>query len=486
MIRFIIKSHIERFWNNYQLRKYFCAFIVITISQVALIKIIKGGRFDALQAALLISPFVVIFIYSLRDYWFSILIGLLVLNFAFPVFPLDRLKVPVLAVSVILGFYFLDLAISKGQKAGYANLLTKLMLLLAIGITLRIIIDPPGSARVGSSGGMREAMLYLIGAWGYFAMRLIGEKCTYNKKHIHLILSIALLSLIYAILRSAIFSTKFYMGLFYHRQMWLIAPIVLSLIISSSSINYSKRRWFIIAGFLFIMFAILALHRSRPVFAFMTVLTISNIYGQLRKTVIALSLIGFITLGGMLIINKGILPKSIQRSVSIIVPISEEIKNRGVEYGWRSRFRLEMSKLAWMDIKKNPLAGKGFKFSKAELLAADPDQIIRKSRTMALSLTGGYHNSVIALAVFCGIPLAILFFVNSLFISGKFLIFATDLEYGNIKLISAVVAGFFVASFGQMLMNGAGYDFFCTCILLGAMAGIMNKISKSVQKDTKT
>ena len=60
-------------------------------------------------------------------------------------------------------------------------------------------------------------------------------------------------------------------------------------------------------------------------------------------------------------------------------------------------------------------------------------------------------------------------------ISGRFLQFARKLENGPTKKLSALILGFFIASSGQMLMNGAGYDFFCICVLLGTMSGIMYK-----------
>lgn len=445
------------------------------ISSIVMIRLLQGGTFNLLQASALISPFVLILMLRFRPYWLSFAIALLPLNYSFPILLIDRLNVGVLFITFLLLFYLADTAMDSEYRRMDLDLTTVLMICLAIGITLRLLYDRPGSARIGGTGGSGQAILYFLGAWGYFAVRSISAQLAFPDKHIRIILVIGLFSLAFVVLRSVISQGDFYTGLFYHRQMWLIAAVVLSMIIASSKLIHSKLPWFYIAGFIFLALSALTPHRSRPVFALFSFSAIAYIYGRLQKASFILILLGAAAMGGVSFFSSGVIPQMMQRSLSIVIPIIDKDRVTFGEVGWKSGFRAEMTKLAWKNIKRNPLAGKGFKFSREEIsfsrLRHDPMSRLRGR----MATTGTYHNSVLALSVFCGLPLGLLFLVLFFGISGRFLQFARKLENGPTKKLSALILGFFIASSGQMLMNGAGYDFFCICVLLGTMSGIMYK-----------
>jgi O-antigen ligase len=153
------------------------------------------------------------------------------------------------------------------------------------------------------------------------------------------------------------------------------------------------------------------------------------------------------------------------------------------ELGWHSDFRRTMNALAWRKIRRHPIVGNGFAFTREELVAvvgAARRGGLRNAQE-ALATSGGYHNTLIQMAVICGIPTVLLFVIAFVAIPRRFAMLVRSVADPQTTVFAALLLGFFVASSVQMLTNGSGVDLFVVCCLLGIMNGIMYRIGKHRQ-----
>jgi hypothetical protein len=219
--------------------------------------------------------------------------------------------------------------------------------------------------------------------------------------------------------------------------------------------------------------------RSRPVFAVGIVMAVAFVHGRLRRlgavTLAGLGLVVLLwTLGG-----SSRMPFIVTRSLSTIMPVSDTVASEYVnefksssEFGWGSGFRAELNRMAWERIRERPVTGKGFAFTRDELIMQSYASGTQAEMMAHLAVSGIYHNVLVELAVFCGLPLAALFVLAYLFALVKFIRFAPGIGDPGIRMMAAALLGFFVAESGQMLMNGGGRDFYYICTLMGAMRGL--------------
>jgi hypothetical protein len=219
--------------------------------------------------------------------------------------------------------------------------------------------------------------------------------------------------------------------------------------------------------------------RSRPVFAVGIVMAVAYVHGRLRR-------LGTATLAGLGLImllwfigGSGQVPFVVTRSLSTIMPVSDsmaldyanEFKSSS-EFGWGSGFRAELNRMAWARIRERPVMGKGFGFTRDELLMHSYVSGSNEAMVSQLVTSGIYHDAIVELAVFCGLPLAALFVLAYLISLVKFVRFAPGIIDTDFRMMAAALLGFFVAESGQMLMNGGGRDFYYICMLMGAMRGL--------------
>jgi hypothetical protein len=90
-----------------------------------------------------------------------------------------------------------------------------------------------------------------------------------------------------------------------------------------------------------------------------------------------------------------------------------------------------------------------------------------------LAVSGGYHNGLLTLAVFCGIPAALMFAVALLLTAKKFIRMLPGLDNVWLKYLSVSVMAAFVPYTFHMLINGSGPQIFKLCVMMGGMNGIL-------------
>jgi O-antigen ligase len=450
---------------------------------------------DYIRLMVIFSPLLIVAVLGSRKYWLAIAIGLLPLGISLPIqflrqFPLVVVYGAMLFLLVLGGFCFRQFA--KVVIRDWASSLIMLAGLIVLG---RVLWDRPGSALLGGEGGGAQALVMLMSFCAFWAVsKIAAEEDWIPGKVLFLAFVILLVVFIQRYTGTSISMLKstdldetssgggFLVGL-YSRPGWLLGSFVFAWILCKHGIK--KGTLVLNQNLLLAISGLLAVsaftgHRSRPLFAFGTIMFVSYVYREHKKVLFFGSV--FVAIAMTLLIGMGrdVLPPVAKRTLSIVIPVSQEEANRmraesgtGGEVGWESEFRSKLYALGWNKIKSSPVFGAGFGFSAREIirLIGDSDQLLG-AKIAQLALVGGYHNAVLQLAVGAGLPCAFFFtlgFVILILQSAKRSVLIAD---GTAKLFAAVVLGCIPPIFGQMLMNGAAQDMFRCCILLGILNGI--------------
>jgi O-antigen ligase len=233
------------------------------------------------------------------------------------------------------------------------------------------------------------------------------------------------------------------------------------------------RNWTIMGAAL--LLGALSANRSRILFSAAIIFVVSYIYNRLSKNVLLFIVIGTVAIMGVVL--TGIeLPAPVSRTLSIILPSNtssarNQIREYGLseEMGLASPFRVELLKRAWRNIRRHPIKGKGFNFSLKQYWTAPYRLNTMDPQFQMLEATGGYHNSLVELAVACGVPVVIIFCIGYFGILIPFVKQLRITDNYDIKVLFAGILGLFVAESGQLLMNGFATDYYIISLLLGIM-----------------
>jgi hypothetical protein len=279
----------------------------------------------------------------------------------------------------------------------------------------------------------------------------------------------------------------------YHRPFWLLAPILLAICFERrrNPKTGAIRGVLVFGAILALMgLSVLSPHRSRPIFGVGIVASVCLLYRYFRRGFLTMASFSAVALLFLVLVTPDRLPNTIRRSLSTVIPVDADAfrsiaHEEGIsyEYGWQSNFRATMNRVGFMKIRSSPLVGTGFRFQVEDLLVElVPAGGQLNPAVMAKATSGGYHNSVLTLAVFCGIPCALLFVVGLLVLPLRFIRVMRNHPDREFRIWSAGLLGFMVASSGQMLINGHAFDMFTVNVLLGTMNGIMIRLRRQEQE----
>ncbi|MFO7871845.1 MAG: hypothetical protein R6V03_10505 [Kiritimatiellia bacterium] len=459
-------------------------YVILTIGAfVSLLKSGFGSR-GIIQAIVLLTPVVALILIANRAYWPGIMLAAVAVPYRIPIAVLHRLPIATILLIFLMGICTLRRALGKGLPRITLQFDSLCMTGVLMILGARFVYDRPGSAMFGQTGGGGEAAIFILSVMAYFLFsRITAEHWDHHRNLIVLVLILSIITCTRLLTLSI--SGAFYLLLsLFNRTMWLLAPIVLSLVIHRQTQNAERAgppflSWVIML--LIIAMAAVSPHRSRPFFAAGSIITVSFVYYRASTNTIFLASVTALVLAVLLAYGGGELPVVLSRSFSTIVPVPRHEfyqyardLNLSRETGWGSGFRAYLWNLAYQKISLHPIVGNGFTFSRVELMNALGASGAIEEASQALAVSGAYHNSVIELAVFCGVPSALLFVSAYIFRFIAFVPFARKLGGGNLKIICAGSLGFLTAVTGQMLMNGGSYDFFTVCLLMGYMRGIQN------------
>jgi len=407
-------------------------------------------------------------------YWIGISLGLIGCYITIPFsgnYSLSNLWF-IFLIFVMLSEY----SIRKSKQNVESNWVYKLIIFLSILMILRILMDPPG---LGGAGGLTETTFFVISLFAFFIFRFLIVRVENYTNELRIAIIISIIFLILQMIQSTYSEEGFYKGYYYHIEMWLIASIVLSFF--KNKAEYKKKYGlFILFSLIFLFLSILTPHRSRPVFAILNILSILLLYKKFTKIkfIFYPILIIIFTISALGLANVYFPTRSLSAIYSVMG--LQKINNKldtNAALGETDEFRGLLYLIAWTNIEKQPIIGKGYAFGKSEM---QEGKLLRGSGNMLgeaynLSVTGAFHNAVLEIAVFNGLPIAILFLFIIIQQNIKFFIWIRKLPTSELKMFASAIYGFIIQFTGQLLMNGGGNEFIIVLMMLGIMNGLMYK-----------
>lgn len=434
----------------------------------------------------LLSPVLLMLFLSWRRYWIGILLGLMTIHYTFPIIFLDRIPVEVMFLGAMLVLTIGEMAIVRVRAAPPFRGAARLLMLAGVIIWARVLWDRPGSARMGMSGGLWQASLFALSPLAFWVTNRHASGEWPLRKN--LIVATIMTGLWYA---------------------WAIGSLTVREGLSRALVmGFGTAAWWLSSAFLVFCFAraarpgasggirllaratpalvltlsLFAGFRSRPVFALGIIAMVATIYRQLGRTFMILIVAGVIGLGGMLSLFPAGIPQRIMRTMSLVVSINQRYatdqyysKELGMsgEMGWRSTIRGELWTYGVEKIKEHPWIGRGFAFDVQDFISVSGFRGIGVSSDAMRLGSGSYHNSLMSLAVACGLPAVLLFSFGFVRLVIRF-VRRTLQDHANPDRqgTATVLLGYLAAATGQMLMNGDGNDILHLCMVLGILHGL--------------
>lgn len=451
------------------------------------------GAYGMLMTLATISPIILVLFIAGFKHWAGIVLGCLAFEYTIPLPLLQRLYFAPLFAVTIGGLYLLK-EIMQTKTPRVADSPDAALLLVGAGICLaRFLVDRPGSAMLGAQyGGAGEAVMFLFGFAGYFLVCEIVRgpwNISANFRNMSgLIVIAASISIAVGFAR---FNQYAFLAIF-QQPVWFLSALLLSVLLDGNNrpagdAGRQKKapQLYWATAAIVMLLAVMTPHRSRPVFALAIILSTAYAYNKLSTAIKAGTAAFLLVLLILLAVGSGRLPFVVMRSVSTIIPVPQQYVQQATrdygfsgETGWRSGFRAELFRLGWMRIKRDPLFGKGFKFSQDDLMLARSVGGDVESAARGLAVTGAYHNAILELIVFCGIPAGVLVMVAYIKRLLQFLKTVRRYPPSAGKKMAVALFGYFAAMSGQMLMNGGAQHFAYVMILLGAMKGMGSRLEQ--------
>jgi hypothetical protein len=448
--------------------------------------------FKLLIIAIAIVPFVFTNIIKSRDYWLIIGLGATLYVSKIPLPILDALHIGYLVNAMLLGLLFAELAMKKLVLPRiFDTFPNRCMALFAMIITARFMIDRPGSGAMGGTGGLSSALPALLAGWCFFSIYVLARDFKISIKQFRILYAMAIIGLVHIIYKNAFYFMPkgHFISIFPYPSVWVIGFFPLSNLMhkikEKDDITLNIKIYAI--SVVIILLSVISKNRAPILYAPAALLVIYWCYRKVNRYIIIVFL-GLLTLITATTFFPSAIPKSAVRTLSLV---SSQLTNSTTdeygETGWQSDWRATLARIAWEDIKRHPITGKGFAFSFEELqynaqIASTGDA----GRFGGLLSSGGYHNSILFLAVKVGIPAALVFVLALINIFYRFLKFSRYTQDEKLKPFCVGLSAVFVCTLAKMLTNGGPIDAFSTSIIMATMQGILMGTKNYKHKELDT
>jgi hypothetical protein len=449
-------------------------FVALALMVMAFINILRGGVFDYIQSLVLIAPFLFIIILRLRSHWHVfVLVGLVADSLSPPVAGLNQLTPLFMFLGVLLGLRVLDRSMKAASKDAQRTWIDTVHLLIALILTARLIYDRPGFAGLGSArGGLINSLEYTLAAWFYFVVRDLIPQANLTRSQLRGALWVVMFLSVFALFLRREEHITLIRGLG-NSEFWMMCALMVSLMATSHVALYRNLLFYIVSiGFIGI--GLISGFRARILYFFTTIVSVAFLTGRGKRT--------FFIVGGtgaaaiVIILLAGLaVPASMERVLSLFgqaeVRSYESIAVGAM--GWQDAYRVQLYELAWGEIQQNPFVGRGFGLRIDEaigILVAS-----QRAHIELLALAGAYHNSVVALAVIAGLPIAILYTLVLFVPPWRYWRWLRIRPPSDERTWALVVMGFWCANIAMLLLNGGARQFLSSMVLNGLMVGLMNR-----------
>lgn len=442
--------------------------------------IVKGGLINVGLALVMVSPFVFIIFIHLRPVWHVLIPIFLTMNqLTFPLYGLSKLTPMVLLLGAATFTILLDGTMRHSRRIVNFTLADRLISLTSMIVTLRLLYDRPGFVALGmGQGGFIRALTLTSATWFYFTVRIFVAQAKFSRKQLVNVARAVMVVCVITLYKGS--KTGVYIGRYFGgEQFWMLCALMISLLATST--NAQKRQLlFYLTSLCFLLVAALSQFRSRIFFFAAEVFSVAFYMGRFRRTVAIVGICGAVGVVGI-IAATGRLPSSMARVASLVVQVEKVELKEGSgttgSYGWEDTGRAELYEAAWKEIKQSPLVGNGLGLDVME--AVGVLATTRRAEVELLILSGSYHNSIVMIAVKCGVPAAIMVSWALLYIIRRYMRWLRNVDNLEIKTWGMALVAFWFANTFMMLMNGGPNEFFAELILSGFMMGMMNNPSIS-------
>jgi O-antigen ligase len=452
-------------------------------------KILAGDIISILVVVVLVTAIV---LKVSESVWIGVVLGCLTFGIQLPYHPLlEKVTFDLLVVTTVMVYVLFKGLITQnilGDRALLARE-SKLMMFAAIIILARLLYDRPFSADWGSRGGGGQAIYFLIGVFAYFIMMKITLTSWDTSRNLRALIFTSAASFFATMIIGRLLESGLDEGILglvmgaSWPSTWLLCPLLLAMAIYRKEMDQYHNPfiniWIAVIIGVTIFFGVTAPFRSRPYFAVAMILSVAFAF---RKEWKIIPIVALIFSGILVVTSIGVMDTTdeMARTLSTIVTSTERQRLSG-EIGWTSQFRLNLLELALDEIKQSPILGKGFAFSRDVLLSA----LLNPEDTVAnMAMVGGYHNSIIQLAVACGLPCTLAFLFAYVLNMKNYLSYVRNSQHNQLHLMATAILAYFVVRSGQMLINGGGDDFFQICVLMGIMSGLSLKGNTHEERKT--
>lgn len=434
------------------------------------LSVIRGGLINIGFSVLLLSPFAFILFCKLRSKWCIVLPVLLVAGaIRIPMRGIEQLSLIHLFLFGVSLIYVLDVSIGNKKEKSRFELADRLILIIACILTARMIYDRPGFVAVGSAeGGFFKAFSYVSAPWLYFAAKKIVSDGYYTRKQLVQSVVFVLFICIYVMIKGD--RTDFFFRPIGSSPFWMLCAMMLSLF-STSSVPLKRTIVFYLTALGFMLGGIVSGYRSRLFFFFSESMVVSWMVRRFKRDFLILGLAGIFSIIGLILVT-GEVPDLMRRFLTLFMDVEMGDSFVGGQLGWTDTFRGSLYEIAWKNILRHPIVGNGLGLNVNEAL-----QILsiydENTQIQFLALTGSYHNSIVELAVKCGLPVAILVFFVIIIIPFRFFKALYRMGEGDLKLWGTVILSYWSANLLMLLMNGGDSEFTGMVVVLGIMMGLM-------------
>ena len=446
----------------------------IGLAMFAAVKVLSGGWIDLLWVMACLVPFALVLLLGLRNWWplMAIVIPLLRLP-SFSAVLLDKITPEIFFYMAVLAFFVAEICIRHrgvSLRVKYA----RPMMVVALMITLRLVMDPPGSGRAGASGGLFEALNCLIAGWSFFSLWWATERIAVSEKRLvrwFMLFAVGLFVV------KLILSPDGFRYELYHRNAWLFWSFLLGWV--AYRFGEVRGRWWVFYVLSMIVMAcgVTHAHRKSLIMAGLTCMAAAWIFRVEKKQIVILGIVGVLGLG--LVLASGHVPQLMRRTLSTILP-REMLHLQSFEqgsYGWRDDFRARNLDLAMMDIMSHPLIGKGFAWSTADVVAMldREGRLGIEGKSETLSAVGMHHYGFFTLMANVGAIVPWFYAVAGIGVFRKFLQYARHKLNAYPKILVMGISGYFINNLFQWLFNGSHDQMLEVSVALGIMMGLLHK-----------
>ena len=370
----------------------------------------------------------------------------------------------------ILALTMAERIILKRRAVWHPNLGEKAMLLFGALLTLQMIIEHPGSARLGGAGGLGQMIYYVSAGWVFFGARILTQNEWDEGRTVRWLAFGSFAFTLYIALSRVVFGSSLspFFTLF-----WSAGFPMFAFILGWTIQRWMDRKATIFAVVLAILFVLAASlysqFRACPYIAIIMIFLIAVVMrARTRFWFIMVGVfVGVLLLASMA--PQQLIPEKMRRSLSTWRVIDRGYMTTDVagEFGWEFEFRATLWNMAKQDIQKHPLFGSGWVFSFDEIISA-VGQGGLEGVISSNALSGGFHNGMLTLAAKSGLPVALTFIFAYIYILMRFL--RCIGRAVNSRLLGSVLVGTLVGETVVFLTNGGGQESVHMAVLLAVMS----------------